>query len=344
MQDLLQTLIGLAPILMAAVSGFGFVITIIFEFFRIPDQGKIPLKRGIMAAVLLLAFLGCLGWAALSYSYERGLLDEIAATAEPSPSPSARPGPAPSATPQGAGRESAAPGSPTPEPSPTPAPTPSPEPSPTPAPTPAPTPQPTPAPTPVPAPQTSFLLNAFDNLGSSDFHMEYRGPQDDEFIPERFPLELPMVPGYYYVKIHKDSTCRPLAQASFYVDETVAGYAVCFRRRLSWGADVGDVDDECSLCSWGRQPSSATNLRLTLTDGAQYTASGLEVRICCDDFYARIFTCTYEDEALWFSLPPDHEYKVFAYFDDFLAGEAAFRLTVPRGGTTAFQAVDIQLT
>lgn len=339
---MLNKLVG---IILTAVGSFGSLAAIVFEFFHVHPEGKRTVSPRAMGLLLSCLLLACIGGATLADYYNEGALGSAPTSAEPSvplpppsyglqPSPSQLTEPSPSLNAQVSEPAETVPSdSQPPEPPPE-----SPPPSPTPE-----TPPPTPSPT-VP-PQTTFLLEAFDNnsYASDYFHLEYCGPNDKEFVVECFPLELPMVPGYYYVKIHRNSTCRELAQASFYVDSSVAGYSIGFRRVLNWELhDIGEVDKDCLLCSWGYCALPTANLCLTLVDGTQFTAHGLEVRIHCEDFDSDIFCCTYRDEPLWFSLPPGHDYSVTVDFDIFVAAEESFQVTAPQDGTSP-QTLQIQL-
>lgn len=300
-----------------------------------------------MRVILIVLFLLSLYGVVKGRQLEEGTMDNGPASGEPSaslydPTPDPQPSPSPSRLPEPAPTpeiqasepaETIRPESPPPEPSPA-------------RPTSSPMPEtPSPAPPPTASPQAVFLLDAFDDISytSDDIHLEYCGPNDGEFVLDRFPLELPMVPGYYYVKIHGDGTCRELAQASFYVDSSVSGYAIGFRRILKWGLyDAGEVDKDCLLCSWGYRALPTANLCLTLADGPQFPASGLEVRVRCEEFDSEVFCCTYLDEPLWFSLPPGYDYSVTACFDSFTAAEESFRVTAPQDGTSP-QTLQIQL-
>lgn len=339
---MLNKLVG---IILTAVGSFGTLTAIVFEFFHVNPEGKRTVSSRTMGVILACLLLACIGGATLADYYNEGALVSTPAPAEPSaplPSPSYELQPSlslPEETSPTPDVQASEPAETIPSDS---------QPSESPLESPPPslaleTPPPVPSPT-VP-PQTSFLLEAFDNNSyvSDYFHLEYRGPNDKEFVVECFPLELPMVPGYYYIKIHRNSTCRELAQASFYVDSSVAGYSIGFRRVLNWELyDIGEVDKDCLLCSWGYRALPTSNLCLTLVDGTQFTAHGLEVRIRCEDFDSDVFNCTYRDEPLWFSLPPDLDYNVTVYFDSFLAAEEPLRLTAPQDGTSP-QSIQIQL-
>ena len=147
-------------------------------------------------------------------------------------------------------------------------------------------------------------------------------------------MDLPLVPGYYYVKIHRDSTCQDLALVSFYVDSSVVGYAIGFRRTLSWGEyDIGEVDEDCLLCSWGYRAVPNANLRLTLVDGRQFSSRGLEIRIFCEELGRDVFSCAYQGEPIWLSLPPGYDYGITVCFDSFTAAEGSLRVTAPQDGS-----------
>ena len=136
------------------------------------------------------------------------------------------------------------------------------------------------------------------------------------------------------MKIHRDSTCRELALASFYVDSSVVGYAIGFRRTLSWGEyDIGEVDEDCLLCSWGYRAVPNANLRLTLVDGRQFSSRGLEIRIFCEEFGRDVFSCAYQGEPIWLSLPPGYDYGITVCFDSFTAAEGSLRVTAPQDGS-----------
>lgn len=319
---------------LAAVPVFGILLTALFQFVSVHPEKKRFVARTTMGLIMAVLFLFSLYMVTQGNQPGDTGLGNIPASEEPTALP---PVPASSPTPDPTWKPS-----PTLEPSPTPGvqtaePTES---------VPAPTERPTPSlmpetdpPTPPPTapPQGTFLLDAFDNISytSDDIHLEYRGPNDGEYVLDRFPLELPVVPGYYYVKIHRDGTCRELAQASFYVDDSVAGYAIGFRRVLSWGLyDAGEVDKNCLLCSWGYRALPTANLRLTLVDGQQFPASGLEVRMRCEEFDSDVFCCTYLGGPLWFSLPPGYNYSVTVSFDSFTAAEESFQVNAPQDGTS----------
>ena len=329
--------------ILMALSAFGVLITVLLQFVGVRPTDRRLVTIRTMGLIMAVLFLFSLYMVTQGNQPGDTSLGNIPASEEPTALP---PVPASSPTPDLTWKPS-----PTSEPSPTPGvqtaePTES-VPAPTERPTPSQTPETNP-PTPLPtAPsQDTFLLEAFDNISytSDDIHLEYRGPNDGEYVLDRFPLELPMVPGYYYVKIHRDGTCRELAQASFYVDDSVAGYAIGFRRILSWGLyDAGEVDKNCLLCSWGYRALPTANLRLTLVDGQQFQASGLEVRVRCEEFDSDVFCCTYLGEPLWFSLPPGYNYSVTVSFDSFTAAEESFQVNAPQDGTSP-QTLQLQLT
>ena len=317
---------------MTAISAFGILASVLFQFFNVHPSEKRYVTIKTMRVILVVLFLFSLYMTIQGGGSGGGGLVNGPATAEPTvslPDPTPSPTPEPSLTPE-----------PTPEPSPTPdvqtaAPTQSvPPPAPTERPTPAPPPETAaPAPPPTAAPRDTFLLEAFDDkpYTPDNYHFEYCGPNDGEFILERFPMDLPLVPGYYYVKIHRDSTCQDLALASFYVDSSVVGYAIGFRRTLSWGEyDVGEVDEDCLLCSWGYRAVPNANLRLTLVDGRQFSARGLEIRIFCEEFGRDVFSCAYQGEPIWLSLPPGYDYGITVCFDSFTAAEGSLRVTAPQ--------------
>lgn len=329
-------------VILMALSAFGVLISALFQFVGVRPTDKRLVTIRTMGLIMAVLFLFSLYMATKGKQPGDAGLGNAPASAEPTASL-----PAPTSSPT---QDPAQEPSPTTEPSPTPGvqtaePTES-VPAPTERPTPSLMPEtdpPTPPPT-APS-QGTFLLDAFDNISytSDDIHLEYRGPNDGEYVLDRFPLELPMVPGYYYVKIHRDGTCRELAQASFYVDDSVAGYAIGFRRVLSWGLyDAGEVDKNCLLCSWGYRALPTANLRLTLVDGRQFPASGLEVRVRCEEFDSDVFRCTYLGEPLWFSLSPGYNYSVTVSFDSFTAAEASFQVNAPQDGTSP-QTLQLQL-
>ena len=335
---MLDRLVG---IILTAVGCFGSLMAIVFEFFRVHPEGKRTVSPRTMGLILSCLLLACIGGATLADYYNEGGFSGIPASTQPSV-----PQPPPSYEPQSSPSQLVAP-SPSldvqvSEPAET---TPLDSQPPDPSVEPSSPMTKAPPPSPTTPPQTTFMLEAFNDISyaTGDFHLEYHGPDDKEFVVDRFPLELPMVPGYYYVKIHRDGTCQELARASFYVDDSVAGYAIGFRRILKWGLyDARDVDEDCLLCSWGYSPLPAANLCLTLVDGAQYSAHGLEVRIHCDDFDSDVFCCIYHDDPLWFSLPPGYDYSVTVDFDIFVAAEGSFQITAPQDGT-APQTLELQL-